>query len=138
MQVTPTSPCAGRIQFSFRPQSLEAVGRLIPAAEGNRRSGRAALSDREPATTLVDESAKRSKMHLKDKVALVTGAAQGIGKAFVEALLGKSCKVRAPTARCSSTGAAWGEQKRLAIAGRQSTPALLAFSPALWRNDRNS
>ncbi|XP_070612710.1 15-hydroxyprostaglandin dehydrogenase [NAD(+)] isoform X3 [Erythrolamprus reginae] len=32
-------------------------------------------------------------MHLKDKVALVTGAAQGIGKAFVEALLEKGCKV---------------------------------------------
>lgn len=84
------------------------MGRLIPAAEGNRRSGRAALSDREPATTLVDESAKRSKMHLKDKVALVTGAAQGIGKAFVEALLGKGCKVRAPTARCSSTAVGGG------------------------------
>ncbi|KAM6440439.1 15-hydroxyprostaglandin dehydrogenase [NAD(+)] isoform 1-T2 [Liasis olivaceus] len=32
-------------------------------------------------------------MHLKDKVALVTGAAQGIGQAFVEALLEKGCKV---------------------------------------------
>ncbi|XP_061440501.1 15-hydroxyprostaglandin dehydrogenase [NAD(+)] [Rhineura floridana] len=32
-------------------------------------------------------------MHLKDKVALVTGAAQGIGKAFAQALLEKGCKV---------------------------------------------
>ncbi|XP_020659212.2 15-hydroxyprostaglandin dehydrogenase [NAD(+)] isoform X1 [Pogona vitticeps] len=32
-------------------------------------------------------------MHLKDKVALVTGAAQGIGKAFTQALLEKGCKV---------------------------------------------
>ncbi|XP_033016421.1 15-hydroxyprostaglandin dehydrogenase [NAD(+)] isoform X1 [Lacerta agilis] len=32
-------------------------------------------------------------MHLKDKVALVTGAAQGIGNAFARALLEKGCKV---------------------------------------------
>ncbi|KAJ6668636.1 hypothetical protein lerEdw1_012118 [Lerista edwardsae] len=32
-------------------------------------------------------------MHLNDKVALVTGAAQGIGRAFVQALLEKGCKV---------------------------------------------
>lgn len=32
-------------------------------------------------------------MHLQDRVALVTGAAQGIGKAFVQALLEKGCKV---------------------------------------------
>ncbi|XP_042324732.1 15-hydroxyprostaglandin dehydrogenase [NAD(+)] isoform X2 [Sceloporus undulatus] len=32
-------------------------------------------------------------MHLADKVALVTGAAQGIGRAFAQALLEKGCKV---------------------------------------------
>uniref|UniRef100_A0A8D0BRZ5 15-hydroxyprostaglandin dehydrogenase [NAD(+)] n=1 Tax=Salvator merianae TaxID=96440 RepID=A0A8D0BRZ5_SALMN len=32
-------------------------------------------------------------MHLKDKVALITGAAQGIGRAFAQALLEKGCKV---------------------------------------------
>ncbi|XP_066488941.1 15-hydroxyprostaglandin dehydrogenase [NAD(+)] isoform X1 [Tiliqua scincoides] len=32
-------------------------------------------------------------MHLKDSVALVTGAAQGIGRAFAQALLEKGCKV---------------------------------------------
>ncbi|KAL8207285.1 UNVERIFIED_CONTAM: hypothetical protein K2H54_052376 [Gekko kuhli] len=32
-------------------------------------------------------------MHLEDKVALVTGAAQGIGNACAQALLEKGCKV---------------------------------------------
>lgn len=32
-------------------------------------------------------------MHVNGKVALVTGGAQGIGRAFVQALLGKGAKV---------------------------------------------
>ena len=38
-------------------------------------------------------------MHVNGKVALVTGAAQGIGRAFAEALLHKGAKVRAASGR---------------------------------------
>lgn len=38
-------------------------------------------------------------MHVNGKVALVTGAAQGIGRAFAEALLQKGAKVRAAPGR---------------------------------------
>uniref|UniRef100_A0A669QP88 15-hydroxyprostaglandin dehydrogenase [NAD(+)] n=2 Tax=Phasianidae TaxID=9005 RepID=A0A669QP88_PHACC len=40
-------------------------------------------------------------MHVNGKVALVTGGAQGIGRAFVQALLGKGAKVRKPRAAAS-------------------------------------
>lgn len=38
--------------------------------------------------------AAAAAMHVNGKVALVTGAAQGIGRAFTEALLHKGAKVR--------------------------------------------
>lgn len=40
-------------------------------------------------------------MHVNGKVALVTGGAQGIGRAFVQALLGKGAKVSLGRSPCS-------------------------------------
>lgn len=42
-------------------------------------------------------------MHVNGKVALVTGGAQGIGRAFVQALVGKGAKVSKPRAAASLT-----------------------------------
>lgn len=80
-------------------------------------------------------------MHVNGKVALVTGGAQGIGRAFVQALLGKGAKVSpgnppfpSPLPAAGTRGRGWRQPPELGSAGdlsvRPSTraPASHSFS----------
>ncbi|KAM6073453.1 15-hydroxyprostaglandin dehydrogenase [NAD(+)] isoform 1-T1 [Theristicus caerulescens] len=85
-------------------------------------------------------------MHVNGKVALVTGGAQGIGRAFVQALLGKGAKVRpgkrplpsrrCPRARGGGSPLASARQPSVCPSAAQPFPPSLPGQVALL--DRNS